>query len=80
MSDTGIGIDADELDAIFEEFHQVGATEREDRGTGLGLAMTKRYAQLLGGSIDADSQLGEGSTFTVRLPATSLAWSRRPCR
>jgi hypothetical protein len=57
-----IGIDADELDAIFEAFHQVGATEREDRGTGLGAAMTKRYAQLLGGSIDADSQLGEGST------------------
>lgn len=70
VSDTGVGIPADELDTIFEEFHQVGSAESEDRGTGLGLAITKRFAELLGGSIEVTSRVGEGSTFSVRLPAS----------
>ena len=69
VADTGVGIPEQELDDIFEEFHQVMSAEREDRGTGLGLAITRRFVELLGGSIVVESRVGEGSTFTVRLPA-----------
>ena len=71
VSDTGVGVPAEELATIFEEFHQVTSSEREDRGTGLGLAITRRFTELLGGSIDVKSQVGRGSTFTVMLPALS---------
>ena len=68
VTDTGVGIPADELATIFEEFHQVASSEREDRGTGLGLAITGRFAELLGGSIHVESRIGQGSIFTVVLP------------
>ncbi|NNE12732.1 MAG: PAS domain S-box protein [Ilumatobacter sp.] len=72
--DTGIGIPADHLDRIFDEFEQVetGAT-RKYGGTGLGLTISNRLAQLLGGTITAESVLGEGSTFTVTMPAHAPA-------
>ncbi|MBT3602379.1 MAG: hypothetical protein HN521_04860, partial [Candidatus Latescibacteria bacterium] len=70
VSDMGIGIPEDQLDAIFEEFRQVdGSSTRKIQGTGLGLAITKKLVELLGGSIGVSSVLGEGSTFTFRIPA-----------
>ena len=70
VTDTGKGIPADELPTLFDEYRQVeGQSESAvQRGTGLGLSITKRFTELLGGSISVDSTVGEGSTFTVRLP------------
>ena len=61
VSDTGTGIPADALETIFEEF-------RQEKGTGLGLPITKGWAELLGGSIGVQSEVGQGSVFTVRVP------------
>ena len=69
VSDTGIGIPEDARDAVFEEFRQVEVTAGTHKGSGLGLAITRRLAKLLGGSIDLESEVGKGSTFTVRIPA-----------
>lgn len=71
LSDTGIGIAGGELDAIFDEFRQVdGSSTRLYGGAGLGLALSRRLARLLGGDIVARSEPGQGSTFTLRLPVT----------
>jgi signal transduction histidine kinase len=70
VRDTGIGIPAAQIGALFEAFTQVDSSPtRRHSGTGLGLAICRRFAQMLGGSITVDSREGEGSTFTVRLPA-----------
>ncbi|MDH3900495.1 MAG: response regulator, partial [Gammaproteobacteria bacterium] len=70
VSDTGIGIAADKLDHVFEEFAQAdGSTTRDYGGTGLGLAISQRFCQMLGGDLSVHSGLGEGSTFTIRIPA-----------
>lgn len=68
--DTGRGIPAEDLPAIFDEYRQVkGQSESAvQRGTGLGLSITKKFAELLGGSIEVESAVGKGSTFTVRIP------------
>ena len=67
--DTGIGIDAAEQSRIFERFYRVDkARSREKGGTGLGLAIVKHLVQMMEGTIDLDSRIGHGSTFTVRLP------------
>ncbi|MEO8553556.1 MAG: HAMP domain-containing sensor histidine kinase [Kofleriaceae bacterium] len=69
VEDTGIGIPEDELDRIFDEFHQVdGSMSREYGGVGLGLTLVKRLLGLLGGTITVTSEVGHGSTFRVRLP------------
>jgi signal transduction histidine kinase len=65
VSDTGIGIAPENLGAVFEEFRQVGPRAE---GTGLGLALTKRFVELHGGSIGLESAPGRGSTFTFTLP------------
>jgi signal transduction histidine kinase len=68
VADTGAGIAAQDHDAVFEEFRQVGNDlARKSEGTGLGLSL-KRFAELHGGSIGLCSAIGQGSTFTVRLP------------
>ncbi len=70
VSDTGIGMTADQLAKLFQRFQQADAsTTRQFGGTGLGLALTKAFATLLGGDVTVDSTLGQGSTFTMRLPA-----------
>ena len=69
ISDSGIGIPARELRRIFERFYRVDrARSRETGGTGLGLSIVKHVAENQGGTIAVRSDLGQGSTFTVRLP------------
>jgi signal transduction histidine kinase len=72
VSDTGIGIDQDHIDRIFEPFWQVEqGTTRNVGGTGLGLTVTKRFVDLLGGSMQVDSEPGKGTTISIRLPIRS---------
>ncbi|MBE9035018.1 sensor histidine kinase [aff. Roholtiella sp. LEGE 12411] len=67
--DTGIGISSDDLSKLFQTFvHVDNAYTRRQAGTGLGLAMVQRIVQLHGGSVHAESALGRGSRFTVKLP------------
>jgi len=69
VSDTGIGIPADQLDTVFAEFRQVdGTTTRDFGGTGLGLSITKKFVELHGGRIWVESELGKGSTFFFTVP------------
>jgi signal transduction histidine kinase len=69
IADTGPGIAAEDLDRIFEEFQQTEAGARQREGTGLGLALSKRFVEMHGGRIWCDSELGKGSTFRFTLPA-----------
>ena len=76
VADTGIGMGPEIVDRLFVEFNQASAqTSREYGGTGLGLAVCRNLCQRLNGSIDVQSNEGEGSTFTVRLPAGATAAS-----
>ncbi|MCA9638639.1 MAG: histidine kinase, partial [Myxococcales bacterium] len=70
VSDTGIGMDAETLDRVFVEFTQADeSSTRRYGGAGLGLALSLRLARLLGARLSAASTPGEGSTFTLELPA-----------
>jgi GAF domain-containing protein/HAMP domain-containing protein len=71
VRDTGIGIAKEDQDAVFEEFRQVGRhyTNKQE-GTGLGLALTRRFVELHGGTIRLDSEPGQGSTFTFTIPVS----------
>jgi len=74
VRDTGIGIAAEDLGRLFTEFQQLDAGPgRQQEGTGLGLALTRRFAELHGGQVSVESTLGKGSTFTLRLPLEAKA-------
>jgi signal transduction histidine kinase len=74
VSDTGIGIAPHDQEAIFEEFRQVGTDyARKREGTGLGLALARRFVELHGGRLWVKSERGHGSTFTFTIPARN-AW------
>jgi len=69
VKDTGIGISADDQAKLFEEFRQVGKdSARKAEGTGLGLALTKKFVELHGGTVGVKSEVGKGSTFSFTLP------------
>jgi len=68
VTDTGPGIAREDLDRIFEEFQQTEAGARQHEGTGLGLALSKRFVEMHGGRIWCESELGKGSTFHFTLP------------
>lgn len=74
VKDTGIGIAEDDLDLIFERFRRADqARSRETPGAGLGLAIARWITQMHGGAITAESKLGLGSAFYVRLPTAEKA-------
>ena len=69
VTDTGKGIPKDEVEHIFDAFRQVeGTTTRVHGGFGLGLSIVKQLVNLMGGDISVDSELGQGSTFSILLP------------
>ena len=68
VTDTGVGIAAEDQEAVFEEFRQVGTADKKVEGTGLGLALSRKFIELHGGRIWVKSQVGQGSTFTFTLP------------
>ena len=68
VTDTGVGIAPEDQDAVFEEFRQVGAAAQKAQGTGLGLALSRKFIELHGGRIAVESQLGMGATFTFTIP------------
>jgi signal transduction histidine kinase len=71
VQDTGEGIPVEQLSLIWERFHRADAARaREDGGTGLGLAIVRSIVEAHGGSVSAESVVGEGSTFSFTLPIT----------
>jgi signal transduction histidine kinase len=73
VSDTGVGISAEDQARVFEEFQQVGASARSGQGTGLGLALVRGFVGMMGGEVSLRSAVGQGSTFTITLPQRPAA-------
>jgi signal transduction histidine kinase/DNA-binding response OmpR family regulator len=70
VADTGIGISPEDQERIFEEFVQIeGELQSQVKGTGLGLPLSRRLSELLGGTLDVESAIGLGSTFILKIPA-----------
>ena len=69
VTDTGIGMTAEQMGRLFQEFSQASSsTASKYGGTGLGLVISRRFCQMMGGDITVESEPGRGSTFTIRLP------------
>ena len=71
VSDTGVGIAPEDQEKVFEEFRQVGSAAKKVEGTGLGLALCRKFVELHGGKIWVKSEVGVGSTFTFSVPLRS---------
>jgi signal transduction histidine kinase len=70
VADSGIGMTAEQMGKLFQEFTQADAsTAQRFGGTGLGLAISRKLARMMGGDVTVTSEPGKGSVFTVRLPA-----------
>lgn len=82
VQDTGIGIPAEHLGTLFQEFVQVDTSPpRQSEGTGLGLTISRHFCQMMGGDISVVSTVGQGATFTMRLPLkVSVGGSRDDTR
>lgn len=79
MTDSGIGMTPEQMGKLFQAFSQAEAsTARQYGGTGLGLAITKKFCQMMGGDITVESEVGKGTTFTIRLPAKVSAPKVQP--
>lgn len=78
VRDTGVGIPIEDQQRIFEAYEQAGSTEGQQKGAGLGLAITKYLVELHGGRIWVESTPGHGSTFTFRLPGACQAEAGQP--
>jgi len=70
VTDTGVGIAPEDQETVFEEFRQVGTADKKAEGTGLGLALSRKFIELHGGKIWVQSEVGRGSTFTFTLPVS----------
>lgn len=69
VSDTGIGMTPEQLGKLFQAFSQAEtSTQKKYGGTGLGLAITRRFCQMMGGDVTVESEVGQGTTFTIRVP------------
>ena len=75
VRDQGIGIAADDLEKIGEEFFRTGNAKAFEEGTGLGISLVKRLVEQHGGRLDIQSRLNHGSTFTVYFPRTNNYFS-----
>jgi signal transduction histidine kinase len=74
VSDTGIGMTPEQLGKLFQAFTQADAsTAKKYGGTGLGLALSRKFCQMMGGELTVESEFGKGSTFTVLLPVEVTA-------
>jgi CheY-like chemotaxis protein len=72
VSDTGHGIPADKLALLFQPFNRLDAEHSEIEGTGIGLIITRRIVEMMGGTVDVESTVGAGSTFWIELPRDAL--------
>ena len=72
ITDTGAGIPEDRLTELFQPFNRLDAEDSNIEGTGIGLTITRRIVEMMGGSVDVESKVGEGSTFWIELPLESL--------
>jgi signal transduction histidine kinase/CheY-like chemotaxis protein len=79
VKDTGIGMSQKQIGKVFEAFTQAdNSTTRKYGGTGLGLTITRKFCQMMGGDIEVESVQGAGSTFTIHLPAEEMALPKTP--
>ena len=79
VMDSGIGMTRQQIDKLFHPFTQADAsTTRQFGGTGLGLTITRRYCQMMGGDVTVESRVGSGSTFTIHLPAEVKPLAKPP--
>jgi len=81
VRDTGIGIAREDLKTIFQDYKQVNSIEaRKRKGTGLGLALSRKLCMMMGGNIFVDSELGHGARFTIRVPSVLSAGDNESAR
>jgi len=78
VADTGLGMTDAQMDSLFQPYNRLGRENSGIEGTGIGLVISRRLAELMGGTLEASSRAGEGSTFTLRLPAASGASALPP--